>query len=269
MVVKTWKECKDLTDGFPGKVFKGFMNEKEAWAWLNDEPLNSEVQKDILDVVYIYSDGACSGNPGPGGWGTVVKFNGQSNELSGYEKETTNNRMELKAFLSGLEFALQNYGKEKKIVATLDSQYVLNGAKKWMLSWAENGWKKADGKEIINLDIWKEVYKLTKNINIEYVWIKGHNGHPENEKCDKLAVYAYQSHEDEDYSEQENDNEVFTNLSLIRSVNKETLVRILCSSRFSNILFTEGPTRLLEVLDMPAQDWGVDVVKKMLKNEKT
>lgn len=271
-VVKTWKECQDLTNGFPGPKFKGFDTEPEAWKWLNEE--NDENQfsskKDEFDIVYIFSDGACSGNPGPGGWGAVIKFNGQSSELSDYKDETTNNEMELNGFLAALKFAIQNYGKQKKIIATLDSQYVLNGAKQWMFSWAENGWKRPSGGPIQNLELWQEIYKITKDINIEYIWIKGHAGHPENERCDKLAVYAYKSIADKTFLENEKSskNEPFTNLSLFRSVDKETLVKIMCGNKFKNILFTEGPARLMEILDMPAQDWGIDSLKKVVSTNK-
>lgn len=266
-MVKTWKECQDLTKDYPGAKFKGFMTEPEAWEWLNanDENNTTLVKKDEFDVVYIFSDGACSGNPGYGGWGAVIKFNGQSSEISGYKKDTTNNEMELTGFLSALKFALQNYGKNKKIVATLDSRYVLNGAKQWVLSWAENGWKRPSGGPIQNLELWQEIYALTRDINIEYIWIKGHARHPENEKCDKLAVYAYRSRADEELLEKTPANEPFTNLSLFRSVDKETLVRIMCGNKFKNILFTEGPTRLMEILDMPAQDWGIDSLKSLVR----
>lgn len=273
VVVQTWKECQDLTEGVPDAKYKGFMTEEEAWDWIYGINLNAEVQfgkneDSELDTIYIYSDGACSGNPGPGGWASIVKFNGQVKELSGYEEDTSNNRMELQGFLSGLKFALTNYGKDKKIVITLDSQYVLNGASNWIFNWQKNNWKRPKNEEIVNVDLWKEIYNLIYDVkNIKWKWIKGHNGHPENERCDQLAVYAYQSKADDVYIVNEKGKGVsyFTNFSLIRSVDKETLVKLLCSNKFQKLICTEGPTKLLEILDKPAEDWGVDDISQMLK----
>lgn len=273
VVVQTWGECQDLVDGVPDAKYKGFLTEEEAWDWIYGINLNAQVQfgknaDSEFNTVYIYSDGACSGNPGPGGWASIVKFNGQVQELSGYERETTNNKMELKAFLSGLEFALTNYGTNHKIIVTTDSKYVINGASEWIFNWAKNNWKRSGNDEIVNLELWKEIYNLTHNLkNIDWKWVKGHVGHPENERCDQLAVYAYQSKADDVYIAKEKGKGIsyFTNFSLIRSVDKETLVKLLCSNKFKKIICTEGPTKLLEILDKPAEDWGIDDINQMLK----
>lgn len=136
-------------------------------------------------MVEMFTDGACSGNPGPGGWGTVLRCNGKEKELSGGEKTTTNNRMELKAVIEGLK-ALK---RPCNVILTTDSKYVSDGLLKgWAQSWKENGWKKKDKKPALNSDLWDELLKLYAIHNIEIVWVKGHAGHPENERCDALAV---------------------------------------------------------------------------------
>ena len=268
-VVTTWKECEDAVRGFPGAKFKKFSSEKEAWDWINEKSVEVAVSPEkTFETISVYSDGACSGNPGPGGWGAIVKYSGQTIELSGYSPDTTNNCMELTGFMEAVKFALQNYGKGKKIIAYLDSQYVLNGASSWMLSWAQNGWKRPKGEKIVNVEMWKELYKLLQGINIEYKWIKGHNGHPENERCDQLAVNAYKCYDDEKEQPAE-ELSVFTNFDLFRVMDKETLVKLLYSNKFSSILFTETPIRMLEIMDKPAIDWGVDTVSKILKSPKS
>ena len=140
---------------------------------------------DKMPLVEMFTDGACSGNPGPGGWGTVLRCNGKEKELSGGEKTTTNNRMELKAVIEGLK-ALK---RPCNVILTTDSKYVSDGLLKgWAQSWKENGWKKKDKKPALNSDLWDELLKLYAIHNIEIVWVKGHAGHPENERCDALAV---------------------------------------------------------------------------------
>ena len=140
---------------------------------------------DKMPLVEMFTDGACSGNPGPGGWGTVLRCNGKEKELSGGEKTTTNNRMELKAVIEGLK-ALK---RPCNVILTTDSKYVSEGLLKgWAQSWKENGWKKKDKKPALNSDLWDELLKLYTIHNIEIVWVKGHAGHPENERCDALAV---------------------------------------------------------------------------------
>lgn len=135
--------------------------------------------------VEIFTDGACSGNPGPGGWGTILRCKGKEKELSGGEKETTNNRMELTAVIEGLK-ALK---KPCDVVLTTDSKYVSDGLLKgWAKSWKENGWKKKDRKPALNPDLWDELLTLCNTHNVEIIWVKGHAGHPENERCDSLAV---------------------------------------------------------------------------------
>lgn len=138
--------------------------------------------------VEIFTDGACSGNPGPGGWGAVLKYNGHVKELSGGERDTTNNRMELTAVIKSLETL-----KEPCLVTlTTDSKYVCDGINKgWAASWQKNGWRKADKKPALNPDLWEQLLNLLNVHTVEFKWVKGHAGHPENERCDHLAVEFY------------------------------------------------------------------------------
>lgn len=140
-----------------------------------------------MRFVEIYSDGACSGNPGPGGYGVILRCDGHEKELSGADPHTTNNRMELLGVITALE-ALK-YPCEVRI--TTDSKYVIDGVTKgWAQSWKKRGWKKSDGKPALNPDLWDRLLKLLEIHKAEFVWIKGHAGHPENERCDALAVAA-------------------------------------------------------------------------------
>ncbi len=141
-----------------------------------------------MKEVIIYSDGACSGNPGPGGWGVVLKYGPFKKELSGGESETTNNRMELTAVIMGLS-ALK---EPCKVTLVTDSKYVSDGLSKgWARSWQSNGWRKADKKPALNSDLWEKLLSLDDIHDISVEWVKGHAGHPENERCDALAVEYY------------------------------------------------------------------------------
>jgi ribonuclease HI len=138
--------------------------------------------------VEIFTDGACSGNPGPGGWGVVLRFGEREKELSGGEKETTNNRMELTAAIEGLS-ALKEPCRVRLVT---DSKYVADGITKgWAQSWRKNGWRKADKKPALNVDLWEKLLDLIETHEVTIDWVKGHAGHPENERCDKLAVEFY------------------------------------------------------------------------------
>ncbi len=141
-----------------------------------------------MKKVDIFTDGACSGNPGPGGWGAILRCNGTEKEISGSEKETTNNRMELTAVIKSLE-ALK-YPCD--VVLTTDSKYVCDAInEKWVYSWRDNNWRKKDKKPALNPDLWQQLLSLLEIHNVTFVWVKGHNAHPENERCDKLAVSEY------------------------------------------------------------------------------
>ncbi len=143
-----------------------------------------------MKQVEIFTDGACSGNPGPGGWGAVLRYNGREKELSGGERNTTNNRMELTAVIEAL-----NCLKEPcKVTLTTDSKYVSDGiGKGWAVSWQQNGWRKADKKPALNPDLWEKLLELLKVHDVTINWVKGHAGHPENERCDELAVAFYKN----------------------------------------------------------------------------
>ncbi len=142
-----------------------------------------------MKTVFLYTDGACSGNPGPGGWCAFLRFGSSEKVLSGAEKHTTNNRMELSAVIFGLS-ALK---EPCKVNCITDSKYVCDAFNKnWLNSWQKKGWKKADGKPVINIDLWEQLVKLTTLHDVNFQWIKGHNGHPENEFCDKTAVAELQ-----------------------------------------------------------------------------
>jgi len=140
---------------------------------------------DIIKKVEIFSDGACSGNPGPGGYGVILRFGEHIKELSGGEHETTNNRMELTGVITGLD-ALK---EPCEVTLTTDSKYVVDSVTKgWVYGWKSKGWKKSDGKPALNVDLWEQLLPLLQKHKVNFVWVKGHAGHPENERCDKLAV---------------------------------------------------------------------------------
>jgi len=139
--------------------------------------------------VEIFSDGACSGNPGPGGWGTLLRYNGSEKELSGFELETTNNRMELIGAIAGLE----SLTRPCRVVLTTDSQYVKKGITEWIQNWVKKGWKNSQRKDVANRDLWERLLQLTEKHEVEWHWVRGHAGHPENERCDALARAAIET----------------------------------------------------------------------------
>lgn len=141
-----------------------------------------------MKTVNIYTDGACSGNPGPGGWAAILKYGEAVKELSGGEISTTNNRMELTAVIKGLE-ALK---EDCRVILTTDSKYVCDAMEKgWAWGWKKKGWKRSNGEPALNPDLWERLLALSQKHKIEFVWVKGHAGHPENERCDTLAVSEY------------------------------------------------------------------------------
>lgn len=146
----------------------------------------SEVKAGAGASVEIWTDGACSGNPGPGGWGALLRYNGTTRELSGAEPETTNNRMELQAAIA----ALSALKRPCAVVLTTDSQYVKGGITGWIFGWKRNGWKTADKKPVKNIDLWQALDEAVQRHHVEWRWIKGHAGHAENERADELARAA-------------------------------------------------------------------------------
>ena len=141
-----------------------------------------------MKQVEIYTDGACSGNPGKGGWGAVLVYNGHEKELSGFDAQTTNNRMELTAVIE----ALKALKEPCQVKLTTDSKYVCDAINQgWVYSWGANDWRKADKKPALNVDLWEELLALLEEHEVEFIWVKGHNGHKYNERCDELAVSEY------------------------------------------------------------------------------
>ena len=135
------------------------------------------------ELIEIFSDGACRGNPGPGGWGAILRFKGKEKELWGGEAATTNNRMELMAVIRSLE-ALK---RPSRVRVFTDSLYVQKGISQWIHDWKRRGWRTADKKEVKNQDLWRELDELAAKHDIDWRWVKGHAGHPENERADELA----------------------------------------------------------------------------------
>jgi len=139
-----------------------------------------------LPLVEIATDGACKGNPGPGGWGAVIRSGVHEKELSGGEPLTTNNRMELTAAIR----ALEALNKPCHVLLSTDSRYVMDGLTKWIHGWRRNGWKTADRKPVKNADLWQELLAAAARHRVEWKWVKGHAGHPDNERADRLASEA-------------------------------------------------------------------------------
>lgn len=138
-----------------------------------------------MKKVDIYTDGACRNNPGRGGWGAILVYNGREKELSGGEVLTTNNRMELTAVIAALSALTESC----EVKLTTDSQYVVNAIEKgWLDSWRRNGWKKSDKSPVQNVDLWEKLILLLDTHKVSFVWVRGHNGHPYNERCDALAT---------------------------------------------------------------------------------
>ena len=143
-------------------------------------------------TVYLYTDGACKGNPGPGGWGYLLKCGEKSIHDSGSEKDTTNNRMELMAVINGLS----KLNRFCNVIISTDSQYVKNGMEEWIHNWTKNGWKGSNKKPVKNVDLWQRLDTLVQKFNVSWEWIKGHSGHTENEFVDTLASNAAESIKD-------------------------------------------------------------------------
>lgn len=140
----------------------------------------------MTEKVEIYTDGACSGNPGPGGWGVILRYKNKEKELSGFEAMTTNNRMELMAAIEGIK-ALK---RSVKIEVYTDSQYLRDGITKWLFQWKKNNWRLSNKSPVKNQDLWEELDALTHNHDVSWHWVRGHSGHPENERADALARQA-------------------------------------------------------------------------------
>ena len=144
----------------------------------------------MVSVLEIYTDGACRGNPGVGGWGAILKYDNKIKEINGFSKETTNNIMELSAVIN----ALKELNRTCDIIITTDSNYVKDGITKWIHNWKKNGWKTANKKPVKNKELWLELDNLVTQHQINWKWIKGHSGHPENERADQLANQAIDNH---------------------------------------------------------------------------
>jgi ribonuclease HI len=200
-IYDNWPDAHAQVKGFAGAKYKGFLTRHEAELWLNDPGRSRASAKDkgakktsssATDTspkageVTIYTDGGARFNPGPGGYGVVQIYNGETKELSGGYQHTTNNRMEL----MGCIVALQELEyRDKPVVLYSDSQYVVNGITKgWAKGWRKRGWLKFDKQPAVNPDLWEKLLDLVEGLKISFRWVKGHAGHPQNERCDELAV---------------------------------------------------------------------------------
>ncbi len=137
----------------------------------------------MSEVVEVFTDGACRGNPGPGGWGAILRCKGKEKELFGGEPETTNNRMEMMAAI----MALESLSRPCQVALTTDSKYVLQGITEWIIGWKKRGWKNSAKQPVKNVDLWQRLDKINATHQVEWHWVKGHSGHDENERADALA----------------------------------------------------------------------------------
>jgi ribonuclease HI len=152
----------------------------------NLETIEAPQTAEAKEAIEIHTDGACSGNPGPGGWGAVLRWRGLDKELSGFDADTTNNRMELMAAI----MALETLKRPMKVKMFTDSNYVKRGITGWLVGWKANGWKTADKKPVKNQDLWERLDAAVQRHQVEWRWVKGHSGNPDNERADKLATQA-------------------------------------------------------------------------------
>ena len=143
-------------------------------------------RKNETNVVELFADGACSGNPGPGGYGVILRYSKKSIELSGFAPHTTNNRMELTAVIEGL----RRLKRPCRVRVISDSNYVVKGMTEWIMGWVRKNWTNSQKKPVLNKDLWEELLDLSKPHRIEWLWIAGHSGHKENGRCDELARRA-------------------------------------------------------------------------------
>lgn len=173
-------KSKDIPSGERNRI-QSLLNEVNV---ILANCANAYIQAE--DTICIWSDGACSGNPGPGGWGAIVQIREDYFELSGFSPETTNNIMELTGALEGIKRT--PYGS--KIALASDSRYLVNGMRSWVHGWKKRGWKKADGSPVLNREIWMELDRESSHREIGWEWIKGHSGHWQNDRCDELARKA-------------------------------------------------------------------------------
>lgn len=201
-IYTSWPAAHTQVKGFPGAKYKGFQTRQEAEQWLENPPTHAptapgaraakKISMAPADTspkpgeITIYTDGGARFNPGPGGYGVVQIYNGETKELSGGFKHTTNNRMELMGCIVALR-DLEH--RDKPVTVYSDSQYVVNGITKgWAKGWRKRGWIKSNKQPAINPDLWAELLELVEGLNIIFRWVKGHAGHPQNERCDELAV---------------------------------------------------------------------------------
>lgn len=201
-IYDNWPEAELQVKGYAGARFKGFTDRAEAERWLLDPlyrqvtarsthpqaPAAASVRRPDDGTIHIYTDGGCRHNPGPGGYGAIVIADGQEQELSGGFRLTTNNRMELMACIVALRAVQPG---NRPIILHSDSSYVVNGISKgWASNWRRRGWIKSDRQPALNADLWGELLALTDDLDITFQWVRGHAGHPLNERCDQLAVTA-------------------------------------------------------------------------------
>ena len=220
VIVHSWPECSKLVTGYEGAEYKKFPSEPAAEEYLNLGIDTNEIVG-ISNSVKIYTDGACSGNPGPGGWGCIVIKNNKEFELSGGEVNTTNNQMELKACIEGLKYVITKNMYSVPVIVYADSQYLINGMEKgWVESWEQNDWKKSNGSPVKNPELWKTLLELKRKINnnskLLFSWIKGHDGDEYNERCDSLAVEASLQYKEYCENQEDNNSNVMYYSTLVR-----------------------------------------------------
>lgn len=197
-IFEDWPAAEIQVKGFPGALYKGFAERSEAEAWL-ENPFHEKKRSTSSSVstsarpsrpgaIVVHTDGGCLSNPGPGGYGVVIDTDGEQRELSGGFRRTTNNRMELLAVIVALE-AVRGCGRPIDLFS--DSSYVVNAVNKgWAMRWAQGGWRRVDGGDVANIDLWQRLLALTGVPDLCLYWLKGHAGHAENERCDVLADLA-------------------------------------------------------------------------------